>query len=100
MRGTLITGTNLHYTLALPRVRLDLIDGIPFAKRDTLTIPLTRVPQMRGGQLYLPFQFVSEVLPRYGGGYSHDVAPAEMRGVVGQTWAPSPPHPPPPPSPS
>ncbi|HKN58079.1 MAG TPA: hypothetical protein VJV97_04455, partial [Gemmatimonadaceae bacterium] len=25
MRGTLITGTNLHYTLALPRLRLDLI---------------------------------------------------------------------------
>ncbi|MFL5640127.1 MAG: hypothetical protein ACJ78M_12195, partial [Gemmatimonadaceae bacterium] len=27
MKGMLITGTNLHYTLALPRVRLDLIDG-------------------------------------------------------------------------
>ncbi|HEY3132991.1 MAG TPA: N-acetylmuramoyl-L-alanine amidase [Gemmatimonadaceae bacterium] len=78
MRGTLITGTNLHYTLALPRLRLDLIDGIPFAKRDTLTIPLTRAPQVRGGQLYLPFQFVSEVLPRYGG-YSYDVAQAELR---------------------
>src|SRR2546423_1961715 len=77
MKGTLITGTNLHYTLALPRVRLDLIDGIPFAKRDTLTIPLTRAPQVRGGQLYLPFQFVSEVLPRYGG-YAYDVAQAEL----------------------
>jgi len=79
LKGTLITGTNLHYTLALPRARLDLIDGIPFAKRDTLTIPLTRAPQVRGGQLYLPFQFVSEVLPRYGGGYSYDVAQAELR---------------------
>ena len=79
LKGTLITGTNLHYTLALPRVRLDLIDGIPFAKRDTLTIPLTRAPQVRGGQLYLPFQFVSEVLPRYGGGYTYDVTQAELR---------------------
>src|SRR5881394_3824181 len=79
MKATLITGTNLHYTLALPRVRLDLIDGIPFAKRDKLTIPLTRAPKVRGGQLYLPFQFVSEVLPRYGGGYSYDVAQAELR---------------------
>ena len=79
MRGTLITGTNLHYTLALPRARLDLIDGIPFAKLDTLTIPLTRAPQVRGGQLYLPFQFVSEVIPRYGGGYSYDVALGELR---------------------
>ncbi|HMG96461.1 MAG TPA: hypothetical protein VK565_09190, partial [Gemmatimonadaceae bacterium] len=36
MHGMVITGTNLHYTLALPRARLDLIDGIPFAKRDSL----------------------------------------------------------------
>src|SRR5450756_3213681 len=57
MKGMLITGTNLHFTLALPRARLDLIDGIPFAKFDTLTVPLTRPPQVRGGQLYLPFQF-------------------------------------------
>jgi len=79
MRGMLITGTNLHYTLVLPGARLDLIDGIPFAKRDTLTIPLSRAPQVRGGQLYLPFQFVSEVIPRYLGGYVYDVAQAELR---------------------
>lgn len=79
VRGTLITGTNLHYTLALPRARLDLIDGIPFAKRDSVTIPLSRAPHVRGGQLYLPFQFVSEVLPRYGGGYAYDVAQSELR---------------------
>ncbi len=82
LKGALITGTNFHYTLALPRVRLDLIDGIPFAKRDTLTIPLTRAPQVRGGQLYLPFQFVSEVIPRYGGGYSYDVAQSELRTMA------------------
>ena len=78
MRGTLITGTNLHYTLVLPRARLDLIDGIPFAKRDSLTIPLGRAPQVRGGQLYLPFQFVSDVIPRYAG-YYYDVARGELR---------------------
>ncbi len=79
MKGMLITGTNLHFTLALPRARMDLIDGIPFAKIDTLTIPLTRAPQVHGGQLYLPFQFVSEVIPRYGGGYAYDVAQGELR---------------------
>jgi N-acetylmuramoyl-L-alanine amidase len=79
MRGTVTIGTNLHYTLALPRAHLDLIDGIPFAKFDTLTVPLTRAPQMFSGQLYLPFQFVSEILPRYGGGYLYDVALGELR---------------------
>jgi len=85
MKGALITGTNLHYTLVLPRVRLDLIDGIPFAKLDTMTVALTRAPQVRGGQLYLPFQFVSEVIPRYVGGYFYDVAQGELRTFVRPT---------------
>ena len=90
MKGMLITGTNLHFTLALPRARLDLIDGIPFAKLDTLTVPLTRPPQVRGGQLYLPFQFVSEVIPRYGGGYFYDVARGELRTFVSTSVASAP----------
>jgi N-acetylmuramoyl-L-alanine amidase len=90
MKGTLITGTNLHYTLSLPHARIDLIDGIPFAKLDTLTVPLTRAPQVRGAQLYLPFQFVSEVLPRYGGGYFYDVALGELRTFVFTAVARSP----------
>jgi N-acetylmuramoyl-L-alanine amidase len=91
MHGTLITSTNLHYTLSLPRMRLDLIDGIPFAKLDTLTVPLTRAPQVRGGVLYLPFQFVSEVIPRYAGGYTYDVTQAELRTSSTAVVAKSPP---------
>jgi N-acetylmuramoyl-L-alanine amidase len=90
MKGMLITGTNLHYTLALPHARLYLIDGIPFAKLDSLTVPLSRAPQVRGGQLYLPFQFVSEVIPRYGGGYFYDVALGELRTFVVTVAARSP----------
>ena len=85
MKGALVIGTNLHYTLVLPRVRLDLIDGIPFAKLDTMTVALTRAPQVRGGQLYLPFQFVSEVIPRYVGGYFYDAAQGELRTFVRPT---------------
>jgi N-acetylmuramoyl-L-alanine amidase len=59
-----------------------VIDGIPFAKRDSLTIPLTKAPQVHGGELYLPFQFVSEVIPRYGGGYFYDPAAGELRTFV------------------
>jgi N-acetylmuramoyl-L-alanine amidase len=91
MRGILITSTNLHYALSLPRMRFDLIDGIPFAKFDTLTIPLTRAPQVRGGQLYLPFQFVSDVIPKYGSGYVYDVGTAELRAVSGAVASRPPP---------
>jgi N-acetylmuramoyl-L-alanine amidase len=93
MHGMLITGTNLHYTLALPRIRLDLIDGIPFAKRDSLTIPLTRAPQVRGGELYLPFQFVTDVIPKYGGSYYYDV-PHNVLGTFATQVADRPPVPP------
>jgi N-acetylmuramoyl-L-alanine amidase len=93
MRGMLITSTNLHYTLALPRARIDLIDGIPFAKRDTLTIPLSRAPQVRGGQLYLPFQFVTDVIPRYAGGYVYDAGLSELRTVTGVANRPAVPLP-------
>ena len=93
LKGTLITGTNLHYTLALPRARMDLIDGIPFAKLDTLTVPLTRAPQVRGGQLYLPFQFVSEVIPRYVGGYYYYAAQAELRTTTTVATVPAKPAP-------
>ena len=47
---------------------------------------------MRGGQLYLPFQFVSEVIPRYGGGYFYDAALGELR-TVARDFAPAPPPP-------
>jgi N-acetylmuramoyl-L-alanine amidase len=90
MHGTLITSTNLHYTLALPRMRLAVIDGIPFAKLDSLTVQLTRAPQVRGGVLYLPFQFVSELIPRYAGGYAYDPGLGELRtsrGVGSNTVA-------------
>jgi N-acetylmuramoyl-L-alanine amidase len=90
LHGMLVTGTNLHYTLVLPRVRLDVIDGIPFAKRDSLTIPLTRAPQVHGGELYLPFQFVSEVIPRYGGGYFYDTSVGELRTFVQTASKPAP----------
>jgi len=64
----LVTGTNLHYTLVLPRARLDLIDGIPSPKRDSLTIPLGSRSTSARGQLYLPFQFRERCIPRYVGG--------------------------------
>jgi len=91
MHGLLITSTNLHYTLSLPRMRLDLIDGIPFAKLDTLTIPLTQPPQVRGGQLYLPFQLVSQVIPKYGSGYSYDASLGELRTFAAVARRPPPP---------
>lgn len=79
MGGALVNGTNQRFTLVLSRGRLELVDGVPFARLDTTMIPLSRPPLVRGGFLYLPYQVVSEIIPRYGGGYFYDRSSRELR---------------------
>jgi len=79
MGGALVNGTNQRFTLVLSRGRLELVDGVPFARLDTAMIPLSRPPLVRGGFLYLPYQVVSEIIPRYGGGYFYDRSSRELR---------------------
>jgi N-acetylmuramoyl-L-alanine amidase len=79
MGGALVNGPNQRFSLVLSRGRLDLMDGIPFARLDTTMIPLSRPPVVRGGFLYLPYQLVSEIIPRYGGGYFYDRSSRELR---------------------
>lgn len=82
MGGALVHGPNQRFTLVLSRGRLELVDGVPFARLDTLMIPLSRPPLVRGGFLYLPYQLVSEVIPRYGGGYFYDRSSRELRSFT------------------
>src|SRR5688572_19178470 len=79
MGGALVNGPNQRFSLVLSRGRLELMDGIPFARLDTTMIPLSRAPVVRGGFLYLPYQLVSEIIPRYGGGYFYDRSSRELR---------------------
>ncbi len=85
-------GGGHRFTLVLPRARVELVDGVPFARVDSLMIPLLRAPQLRGGQLYLPLQLVSEIMPRFGG-YFYDRGARELRTfttVVKRDPAPAP----------
>ncbi|MDQ3673162.1 MAG: N-acetylmuramoyl-L-alanine amidase [Gemmatimonadota bacterium] len=79
MGGALVNGPNQRFTLVLSKGRVELFDGIPFARVDTLMIPLSRPPVVRGGFLYLPYEFVSAIIPRYGGGYFYDRGARELR---------------------
>ncbi|HWL41270.1 MAG TPA: N-acetylmuramoyl-L-alanine amidase [Gemmatimonadaceae bacterium] len=79
MKSALVNVGPHRFALVLPRARLELMDGAPFARADLVMIPLSRAPQMRGGILYLPLQFVSEIIPRYAGGYFYDRASRELR---------------------
>ena len=77
--GALVHAPNQRFTLVLAKGRVDIVDGIPFARIDTTTIPLSRPPLLRGGFLYLPYEFVSTIIPRYGGGYFYDRGARELR---------------------
>lgn len=79
MKGALVRGENGRFTLVIGNGKLELVDGVPFARRDTMMIPLTLAPQLRGGYLHLPFHFVTEIIPRFGGGYFYDQSARELR---------------------
>lgn len=78
MKGALVKVSGHRFTLVLPRARVELVDGVPFARVDSLMITLPRAPHVLGGSLYLPLVLVGELMPRYGG-YSYDRAARELR---------------------
>ena len=78
--GSLSVQANGHFSLVLPHARIDLMDGVPFAKSDSTVIPLAIAPVRRGDQLLVPVQVVAEVIPKYGGGYFYDPDAGELRG--------------------
>jgi N-acetylmuramoyl-L-alanine amidase len=94
MKGALVTVSNHRYTLVLARARVELTDGAPFARVDSVMIPLWSAPRVHRGALYLPLQFVKEIIPRYAGSYFYDRASRELRTfntVARRTPGPTPP---------
>jgi N-acetylmuramoyl-L-alanine amidase len=78
--GSLSVQANGHFGLNLPNARIDLIEGVPFARSDSTVIPLAVAPRRAGDVLLVPMQIVSDVIPRYGGGYFYDADSNELRG--------------------
>jgi len=80
--GSLSTSANGHFVLALPAARLEFIDGVPFAHADSVIVPLAVAPERHGETLMLPMQVVTDLLPRYGGGYFYDTEAGELRAFA------------------
>ena len=77
-KSALVRVSGHRFTLVLPRARVELTDGVPFARVDSLMVPLLSAPEVRNGILYLPLGLVGEIIPRYGG-YSYDRPARELR---------------------
>ncbi len=63
-----------RFIVEVPGARIEFTLGLPFARVDGRTAPLPTGPLVSDGDLYLPFVFVSELLPRYGEGFTWDSA--------------------------
>jgi len=90
----LLPGSNGHFTFTLPHARVELMEGVPFARIDSITVPLLDAPETSAAALMLPLQFVTEILPAHGGGFFYDASAAELRtfeAVLRHSPAPRPP---------
>jgi N-acetylmuramoyl-L-alanine amidase len=76
------------FTVVLPGVTLRIQDHNPYGRADSTVVPLDGEPYVLGGQMYLPFAFVTDVLPRVGSGVLFDSTVSELRvfrGIVPST---------------
>jgi N-acetylmuramoyl-L-alanine amidase len=77
--GTVSNAPNAHYRVSLGSTRIELVEGVPFARADSFLVPMT-LPALRSGNTFLlPFELVSSLIPRYASGFFYDVAAREMR---------------------
>ncbi|HEY8164461.1 MAG TPA: N-acetylmuramoyl-L-alanine amidase [Gemmatimonadaceae bacterium] len=68
-----------HYRITLGEHKLEVVEGVPFIKVDSLVIPMVLPPLMSGRTFLIPFQAVASVIPKYASGFMYDAASSEMR---------------------
>ena len=70
-----------RWDLELRGSTVGLVDGIPLASRNGITVQLASAPMMRGGMFLLPLRVLPELLPLLGNGMTWDPARHELRVV-------------------
>jgi N-acetylmuramoyl-L-alanine amidase len=68
-----------RYVVRVGDVSFEITSRVPVARVGDEAIPLGFEPTVQDGKLYLPFAFVSDVLPRLASSVVYDVKRAELR---------------------
>jgi N-acetylmuramoyl-L-alanine amidase len=77
---SIVPGPNGRHTVTMAGVRIELADGVPFARVDGKVVPMAASPFVRGGRLHVPLQLLADVLPRHASTrLRYDPAPRELR---------------------
>jgi N-acetylmuramoyl-L-alanine amidase len=77
------------YTVTLAGLRIVVTPNVPFVRVGEQTHPLTAEPAVRAGQLYLPYSFASDLLPRIATGVTFDARRAVLTRQVAATPPPA-----------
>ena len=85
LSGTVSRGGD-EYVIAAAGIRAIVVPHVPFVRVGEQTLPLPADPVVRGGKLYVPYAFVSDVLPRVAKGVTFD----DRRGVLRRELAAAP----------
>jgi len=68
-----------EFNVAVAGLRIAVTPNVPFVRVGEQTIPLTSEPSIRSGKLYLPYSFVSDLLPRIATGVTFDARRAVLQ---------------------
>ena len=76
--GSVSAAPDNHYRIVLGETRLEVIEGVPFVRADSVVIPIG-IPPLRSGKTFLlPYQVVTSVIPRVASGYNFDLATGQL----------------------
>ena len=74
------SGTAGRWTISVPGGAIEVVPGVPFARRGADIRQLVSAPEVRDGKLWVPLQFVTEVLPHFArSNLTWDQAKGELR---------------------
>ena len=94
--GSAANAPNSHYRITLGDTKIELFEGVPFARANNVIVPLM-FPALRSGTTFmLPYQALSAVIPLYASGFLYDPSSRELRIFTTVTRT----HPPPAPAPA
>ena len=77
--ATVASGSTEAVRLRIGGRAFDFVPGVPFVRTGETAIPLSVAPERVDGALWVPIQFVTDVLPREGRGVIYDAARRELR---------------------
>ncbi|HUR91898.1 MAG TPA: N-acetylmuramoyl-L-alanine amidase [Gemmatimonadaceae bacterium] len=77
--GSASTADDGRFSVTIRGATVSFVEGVPFARVDSVIIPMTAAPYGSAGASYVPLHFVTELLPRIATGLFYDVAMSELR---------------------